>query len=148
MSASLIAGRVRGPKMRHGRALSSFYTGFAARELGQFRAAAEHTLDVNYAGIWHKVPELSESIEETADLFELSFVARQGARLANTLVIEDEPEYWESRIKVRVTSLHMPFHALSAWMLRAAKNLVCFCHLQASPPKGCMAAHASSRTML
>lgn len=93
-------GTRRGARARYPPGLSCVYTGFAARELRNFQAAAEQTRGLSHTGTWHKVPGRSESIDPTADLFELSFVARQGARLANTIVIEDEPGSWETRIKV------------------------------------------------
>lgn len=52
------------------------------------------------AGVWKKDSQLSGSLDETAHLFELSFAARQGAKLAKTLVIEDGEDTVTTKTKV------------------------------------------------
>lgn len=42
-----------------------------------------------------------ESMKETEDLFELTLLARRGARLVSNLVIEDTDEYFQTKVKVR-----------------------------------------------
>lgn len=80
---------------------ASVYNGFAATQLQAFRCVISLNKGKNLSGKWHKVHALSESLDPTADLFELSFVARQGAKLATTVVVDETDEYMKSSIKVR-----------------------------------------------
>lgn len=40
-------------------------------------------------------------MKKTEDLFKLTLLARRGARLVSNLVIEDNDEYFETKVKVR-----------------------------------------------
>lgn len=52
------------------------------------------------SGRWHKDHAKSDSMQETADLFHLTFVARRGAALANNLKIDDTDSEFSTHVKV------------------------------------------------
>jgi hypothetical protein len=92
------------PKRRsgHGQAtfLASVYSGIAAKQLHTLHKCRAENRPTNLSGTWKKVNELSESIDPTADLFELSFLARRGAKLANTLIIDDTDNHFCTSVQV------------------------------------------------
>lgn len=57
------------------------------------------------SGRWHKDQALSDSMQETADLFHLTFVARRGASLANNLKIDDTDSEFSTHVKVCLNCL-------------------------------------------
>jgi hypothetical protein len=87
--------------LRRRAGFASVYNGFVATQLQAFRCVVSRNKGKNLTGIWHKMHALSESLDPTADLFELSFVARQGAKLATTVTVHETDEYMKSSIKVR-----------------------------------------------
>lgn len=52
------------------------------------------------SGRWKKDHANSDSMKETADLFQLTFVARRGASLANNLKIDDTDSEFSTHVKV------------------------------------------------
>ena len=82
------------------------YSGLAAashdfrsvnRQDGYERSAAKPSL----AGVWKRDMSVSDSYKPVSDEFELSFAARQGVKLANTLVIEEDAGTFTTKVKVR-----------------------------------------------
>ena len=91
------------PYQQSAAAFASAYTGLASKDLRSAQTAAQAKSGRSLAGKWQRIPSKSESLEPTAELFELSFAAMQGVKLANTMVVEDTPEALSTSIKVSYT---------------------------------------------
>jgi hypothetical protein len=66
------------------------------RRIHQARKVAARSV----AGRWHKDYSASDSMQATEELFELTLLARRGARLVSNLVIEDTEEFFQTKVKV------------------------------------------------
>lgn len=73
-------------------ACASVYSGHAARHLRKQQACRAIESGKNYSGKWKKDFGRSDSLDPTAEMYNLNFLARKGARLASILIIDDSPE--------------------------------------------------------
>lgn len=50
-------------------------------------------------GMWHKVKEASDLMDEACDMVALPWLLRQALVVLNNLEVEDSPEYFKTNLK-------------------------------------------------